>query len=273
MILASVSAVMAESVEWIAVDYFETLRLAEWVFTGLFTVEYLLRLYCVGRPRRYATSFFGVVDLLALLPSYLSLLFAGAQYLLVIRLLRVLRVFRVLKLAAYISETTELSRAAGQPAENRGVHRLRADAGGDPGQPDVPDRGPGGGQRVHSIPRSIYWAIVTLTTVGYGDISPQTTLGQTVAAAIMLMGYAILAVPTGIVSAEMNRGHPSDPHPSDPQPEAPTGRRLLPRPPPIRRRTTANTAAESCSRPRRGRRRTCGINRLRSARPADPPPR
>ncbi|NNJ24134.1 ion transporter [Alienimonas chondri] len=206
-ILASVGVVMAESVRTINALYGEALRAAEWGFTGLFTIEYLLRLYCVGYKRRYVSSFFGVVDLLAVLPAYVGLLFPGARYLTVVRLLRVLRVFRVLKLAVYMSETTELTRAL--VASRRKIevftvcvltlvvilgslmYLIEGEKNG-----------------FTSIPRSIYWAIVTLTTVGYGDISPQTNLGQFLAAAIMLMGYAILAVPTGIVTAEMARPHP-----------------------------------------------------------------
>ena len=210
LILASVATVMAESVRTFDDRYGEYLRAAEWVFTALFTVEYLLRLYCVGRKRRYALSFFGIVDLLAVLPGYVGLLLPGARYLTVVRLLRVLRVFRVLKLAVYMSETTELARALAASRRKIEVftvcvltlvvilgslmYLVEGEEGG-----------------FTSIPRSIYWAIVTITTVGYGDISPRTNLGQFLAAAIMLLGYAILAVPTGIVSAEMSRRHP-DPH-------------------------------------------------------------
>ena len=217
LILASVAAVMAESVDAVAARHFRELRAAEWAFTGLFTVEYLLRLYCVGRKRRYALSFFGVVDLLAVLPGYLSLLIPGAQYLTVVRLLRVLRVFRVLKLAVYMSETTELTRALAASRRKIEVFTvcvltLVVILGSLMYLIEGAEHG------FTSIPRSIYWAIVTLTTVGYGDISPQTNLGQTLAAAIMLMGYAILAVPTGIVSAEMSRRHPPREEPGPPGP-------------------------------------------------------
>ena len=207
VILASVAVVMAESVRPIDARHGDELRAAEWVFTGLFTIEYLLRLYCVGRKRRYALSFFGVVDLLAVLPGYVGLLVPGARYLTVVRLLRVLRVFRVLKLAVYMSETTELTRALAASRRKIEVFAvcvltLVVILGSLMYLVEGEENG------FTSIPRSIYWAIVTLTTVGYGDISPRTNLGQFLAAAIMLMGYAILAVPTGIVSAEMSRPHP-----------------------------------------------------------------
>ncbi|MEM9701153.1 MAG: ion transporter [Planctomycetota bacterium] len=204
VILASVGVVMAESVKPINARYGGLLRAAEWGFTTLFTIEYLLRLSCVGFPRRYAGSFFGVVDLMAVLPGYAALLFPGARYLTVVRLLRVLRVFRVLKLAVYMSETTELTRAL--MASRRKIEVFAVSV-----LTLVVILGSlmylveGEKNGFTSIPRSIYWAIVTLTTVGYGDISPQTSLGQFLAAAIMLMGYAILAVPTGIVTAEMTR--------------------------------------------------------------------
>ena len=217
VILASVGTVMAESVRTLDAAYGDLLRAAEWAFTALFTAEYLLRLYCVGYKRRYALSFFGVVDLLAVLPGYVGLLLPGARYLTVVRLLRVLRVFRVLKLAVYMSETTELTRALAASRRKIEVftvcvltlvvilgslmYLIEGEING-----------------FTSIPRSIYWAIVTLTTVGYGDISPRTNLGQFVAAAIMLLGYAILAVPTGIVSAEMSRPHPDPNAPVTPTP-------------------------------------------------------
>ena len=199
-----------------------SLRAAEWGFTVVFSVEYLLRLYCVGRKRRYALSFFGVVDLLAVLPGYLAVLLPGARFFTVIRLLRVLRVFRVLKLAVYMSETTELTRALAASRRKIEVFTvcvltLVVILGSLMYLIEGEEAG------FTSIPRSIYWAIVTITTVGYGDISPRTNLGQFLAAAIMLLGYAILAVPTGIVSAEMSRPHPdpnSPPKPRDRHPSA-----------------------------------------------------
>ena len=225
VILASVGVVMAESIRTIDARYGDELRTAEWVFTVLFTVEYLLRLYCVGHKRRYARSFFGIVDLLAVLPGYIGLLFPGARYLTVVRLLRVLRVFRVLKLAVYMSETTELTRALAASRRKIEVFTvcvltLVVILG------SLMYLVEGGENGFTSIPKSIYWAIVTLTTVGYGDISPQTPLGQFLSAAIMLLGYAILAVPTGIVTAEMSRPHPTKGEP--PATPRPRGAAALP---------------------------------------------
>ncbi|NNF57863.1 MAG: ion transporter [Rhodothermaceae bacterium] len=202
VITASVITVMLESVTAVRLQVPELLRAAEWVFTILFTIEYLLRLWVVDRPSRYARSFFGVVDLLAVLPTYLSVLIPGAQYLLVVRLLRILRVFRVLKLAAYLDEADDLVTALLNSRRKIfifvfGVLTVVVIFGSLMYLIEGEEHG------FTSIPRSVYWAIVTLTTVGYGDISPQTDLGQTVAALIMIMGYGIIAVPTGIVTAEL----------------------------------------------------------------------
>jgi voltage-gated potassium channel len=203
-IITSVVMVMLDSVNGIQQDHGTLLYLGEWIFTLLFTVEYILRLYCVGRPLSYATSFFGVVDLLAVLPTYLSIFFPGTQYFLVIRVLRVLRIFRVLKLAKYVGETRMLIQAL--RASRRkitvflfAVLTLVIIFGALMYLIEDPDAG------FTSIPRSIYWAIVTLTTVGYGDISPRTDLGQAVSAIIMIIGYGIIAVPTGIVTAELTQ--------------------------------------------------------------------
>jgi voltage-gated potassium channel len=180
------------------------LRLAEWIFTILFTIEYVLRLLCARSARRYATSFFGIIDLLAIIPTYLSVLVPGTQYLLAIRLLRTLRVFRVLKLAEYLSEANLLMRAL--KASQRkitvflfSVLTLVVVLGSLMYLIEGAENG------FTSIPKSIYWAIVTLTTVGYGDISPQTVMGQMLASIIMIVGYGIIAVPTGIVTAEIAR--------------------------------------------------------------------
>jgi voltage-gated potassium channel len=202
LIILSVIAVMLESSSSVAARFGPELRAFEWVVTILFTIEYLLRLYCVGNPARYARSFFGIVDLLAILPTYLSLIIPGAQSLLVIRALRLLRVFRVLKLAQFVGEAAELSAALRASARKIIVflgsvltivvivgsmmYLIEGEANG-----------------FTSIPVSIYWAIVTMTTVGYGDIAPQTALGKILASAIMIMGYGIIAVPTGIVSVEL----------------------------------------------------------------------
>lgn len=202
VIVSSVIAVMLESITGVRLAYSDELRLLEWGFTILFTVEYLLRLFCAGKPLRYATSFFGVVDLMATIPTYLSLIIPGAQYLLVIRLLRILRVFRVLKLAKYISEGDTLVRALRASRHKIAlflftVLTLVVILGSMMYLIEGPRHG------FTSIPKSIYWAIVTLTTVGYGDISPQTNLGQLLASVVMIVGYGIIAVPTGIVTAEI----------------------------------------------------------------------
>jgi voltage-gated potassium channel len=201
-IFISVILVMLDSISSIRAEYGRYLYIGEWFFTILFTVEYLLRLLSVGRPLAYARSFFGIVDLLAILPTYLSIFFPGTQYLLVIRLLRVLRIFRVLKLVPYIGEARLLMQAL-QASRRKitiflfTVMILVVIFGSLMYLIEDPDSG------FTSIPQSIYWAIVTLTTVGYGDISPQTGLGQLLAALIMVTGYSILAVPTGIVTVEM----------------------------------------------------------------------
>jgi voltage-gated potassium channel len=203
-IMASVAVVMLESIDAVRAEYGDVLYLLEWGFTIVFTIEYVLRLLCVGQPVRYATSFFGVVDLLAVIPTYLSVIIPGAQFLLVIRLLRILRVFRVLKLVHYLSEADVLIQAL--RASRRkitlflfAVLTLVVILGSLMYLIEGEENG------FTSIPRSIYWAIVTLTTVGYGDISPQTNLGQALAALIMITGYAIIAVPTGIFTAEITR--------------------------------------------------------------------
>ncbi|MFZ0242509.1 MAG: ion transporter [Desulfobacterales bacterium] len=201
-IVISVALVMLDSVSAVRTVHGRLLYVGEWIFTLLFTVEYVLRLLSVARPLAYATSFFGVVDLLAILPTYLSMFFPGSQYLLVIRLLRVLRIFRVLKLVPYLGEARQLTRAL--QASHRKITIflftvviLVVIFGSLMYLIEDPDSG------FTSIPMSIYWAIVTLTTVGYGDISPQTGLGQFLAALIMVIGYGIIAVPTGIVTVEM----------------------------------------------------------------------
>jgi voltage-gated potassium channel len=201
-IILSVVAVMLESTSAIADRYGPWLRTIEWMITGLFTVEYLLRLYCVGNPLRYARSFFGIVDLLAILPSYLSIFIPGAQSLLVIRALRLLRVFRVLKLAQFVGEASELTAALRASARKiivflGAVLTIVVIVGSMMYLIEGEDNG------FTSIPVSIYWAIVTMTTVGYGDVAPHTPLGKILASAIMILGYGIIAVPTGIVSVEL----------------------------------------------------------------------
>ncbi len=203
-ILLSVSVVMMDSVVTLHQEYGTWLWLGEWVFTLLFSVEYALRLSCVRRPIRYAVSILGIIDLLAILPSYLSLFFPGTQYLIVIRILRVLRIFRVLKLVHYLGEVRTLNRAIAASRRKITVFlfavlTLMVIFGSLMYLIEGPENG------FTSIPKSIYWAIVTMTTVGYGDISPQTNLGQTLASLIMILGYGILAVPTGIVTTELVR--------------------------------------------------------------------
>ena len=204
IIILSVVVVMLESIASIREVYSYELHVIEWVFTILFTIEYALRLFCLRRPTKYATSFFGIVDLLAVIPTYLSLLFPGTQYLLAIRLLRILRVFRVLKLAQFLSEASVLTTALRASRHKITVFlftviTLVIVLGSLMYLIEGEENG------FNSIPHSVYWAIVTLTTVGYGDISPQTPLGQFLASIVMILGYAILAVPTGIVSVELAR--------------------------------------------------------------------
>ena len=203
-ILISVFLVMMESVPSLRAQYGEVFRGLEWLFTGIFTVEYFLRLYASQKPMRYARSFYGIVDLLAVVPSYLSLFLVGSQYLLVIRSLRLLRVFRVLKLARYLDETDVLANALRASRFKitvfiYAVLALVTVVGTLMHLIEGADNG------FTSIPISIYWAIVTLATVGYGDIVPQTPLGKFVASALMIVGYGIIAVPTGIVTVELSR--------------------------------------------------------------------
>lgn len=204
LIILSVGVVMLESVEAIRLQYGTLLRQLEWGFTIAFTVEYVVRLWCVERPLRYARSFFGVVDLLAILPTYLSVLLPGGQALLTVRLLRLLRVFRILKLAHHVAEATVLLRAL-RASRNKitvfiaTVLTIVVIVG------SMMYLIEGASSGFTSIPRSVYWAIVTLTTVGYGNVAPETAIGQALAAVIMIMGYSIIAVPTGIVTVELSQ--------------------------------------------------------------------
>jgi voltage-gated potassium channel len=203
-ILLSVVAVMLDSVGSVRRLHGGFLYSVEWFFTVVFTVEYILRLIISERPSHYAKSFFGMVDLVAVLPTYISILMPGAQYLLVIRVLRVLRVFRILKFVQYIREASALKQALISSSRKINVFiftilTLVVILGAFMYSIEGEENG------FTSIPTSVYWAIVTLTTVGYGDISPKTPLGQALAAVIMVIGYSIIAVPTGIVSVELSR--------------------------------------------------------------------
>ena len=271
-IIVSVLAVILDTIPSISAEQQAFLQTAEWVFTILFTIEYFTRLWCVESPSLYARSFFGVIDLIAILPTYVSLLVPGAEYLLVLRFLRALRIFRILKLANHVQGARTILQAMrnsqakimvflftililvtiigsvmylveGRPIKVTNLERIKVKqrvwvgniAESDmaivvavsPG-PHNEDARTGSlkvrftnrkehevkpdeavwqpyNEKFESIPKSVYWAIVTLTTVGYGDISPITPLGQFLAAIVMIMGYSIIAVPTGIVSAEMAR--------------------------------------------------------------------
>jgi len=207
-IVLSVLAAMLASVPDLRAEWGRELHAVEWGFTILFTVEYLARLWSVNSPWQYARSFFGVVDLLAVVPTYLSFLWPGAEYLIVVRSLRVLRVFRVLKLLKYLDEAYTLRRALRASRAKimvfllaililvtilgAFIYLLEGERSG-----------------FTSIPTSIYWAVVTLTTVGYGDLVPKTPAGQFLASIVMIIGYAIIAVPTGIVTAELTRANRS----------------------------------------------------------------
>jgi voltage-gated potassium channel len=203
-IVLSVIVIMLDSVEAIQSRHRQAIYIIEWLFTLLFTLEYGLRLISVRRPWLYFKSFFGLVDLVSILPSYLILLFPGAQSMLVIRILRLLRVFRILKLSAYMDEAQIMMTALSKSSRKimvflYSVFMIVIVLGSLVYVVESREAG------FTSIPVSVYWAIVTLTTVGYGDISPQTPLGQLLASAIMIMGYGIIAVPTGIYSAELIR--------------------------------------------------------------------
>ena len=198
-IILSVVTVMLDSIDTVRATHGKLLYIIEWFFTLIFTFEYCMRLICVGRPLKYATSFFGVIDLLAIVPTYISLLLPGSQYLVVIRILRVLRVFRVLKLVQYLEAAQTMVRAIRLSYRKVAIFVVTVmTAVVILGSLMYVIEGPVNG--FTSIPRSIYWAIVTITTVGYGDISPNTASGQILAAVVMLLGYSIIAVPTGILS-------------------------------------------------------------------------
>lgn len=201
-ILISVGAVMLESIPDMRARHGATLRAIEWLFTILFSIEYVLRLIAVKRPLQYARSFFGLVDLLTVIPTYVSALVPGIHTLLVIRVVRLLRVFRILKLGSFLGQAEVLMMALRASRQKITVFlcsvlAVIVVAGAVMYLIEGPAHG------FDSIPRSMYWAIVTMTTVGYGDISPRTPLGQLFASMLMIVGYGIIAVPTGIVSVEL----------------------------------------------------------------------
>jgi voltage-gated potassium channel len=204
-IVLSVAAVMLESVNAIQSEFGDELRLCEWIFTGLFSVEYVVRLWCVRRPRKYATSFFGVVDLVAVIPTYLELILTGTGTLTVIRALRLLRAFRILGLGPFVREADAMRNAFAQSRARIAVFLsavliIEVIMGTLMYIIEGPENG------FTSIPKSVYWAIVTMTTVGYGDLYPVTALGKSLAATAMFLGYSLILIPTGFITAEVIRG-------------------------------------------------------------------
>lgn len=202
VILASILVVMLDSVQRYHQHYGKLFDILEWTFTILFTIEYILRLICIKRPLLYVRSFLGTIDLLAIIPSYLSIFFVGAQSLLVLRALRLLRIFRIFKLNHFLNEMDYLRSAINASLKKISIFMLVVLTlviilG------SIMYLVENGENGFNSIPDSIYWAIVTITTVGYGDISPVTPMGKFIASLIMFIGYGIIAVPTGIFTAEV----------------------------------------------------------------------
>ena len=205
VILLSILLVMLESIESIGTKYAYILDVAEWVITILFSIEYLARIISVEKPKTYVFSFYGIIDLLSTIPKYISLFVLGTHSLVALRALRLLRVFRILKLTRFIGESANFGKALKRSRPKIAVfisfvivlciilgtvmYLVESNEG----------------SGFTSIPRSVYWAIVTLTTVGYGDIAPITALGQFIASLIMILGYGIIAIPTGIVTSEMSK--------------------------------------------------------------------
>lgn len=203
-ITLSIITVFLDSVQSLRTQYGQTLYRIEWFFTILFSIEYIFRMISVRKPWKYITSFFGIVDLISIVPTYISLFLPGSQYLMTVRILRLLRVFRVLKLTEYLLEMRTITLALRASMKKIGVflfavltvvviigsmmYMIEGEANG-----------------FTDIPTSIYWSIVTLTTVGYGDISPQTAVGKVLASLVMILGYGIIAVPTGIVTVEISQ--------------------------------------------------------------------
>lgn len=210
LIILSVTVVMLESVESVGDVFGRQLRVAEWVFTTLFTIEYIFRLWCAKEPKGYVFSTFGLIDLIAVLPSYFSLVLPGAQVTAVVRILRVVRVFRILKLVQYVGGTRLLVSALKASRYRIAVFLVAVSTlvtilGSFMYLIETPGNG------FTSIPMSVYWAIVTITTVGYGDMAPATPIGQALASILMLMGYAIIAVPMGLFAVGMVKADRADP--------------------------------------------------------------
>jgi len=204
VILSSILAIVLDSLSAVSSRYNDLLGNIEWFFTILFSIEYLTRLYCSPKPWHYARSFYGIVDLLAFLPTYIAVFVPGASYLLIVRALRILRIFRVLKLFRYISEANILMRSLINARRKIfiflfSVLILTTIFGSLMYLVEGEQHG------FTSIPKGIYWAIITITTVGYGDITPHTPLGQAIAALITITGYSIIAIPTGIITAELSQ--------------------------------------------------------------------
>ncbi len=205
-IIVSIALVMLESVNPIGEEYKTELNVAEWIITILFSIEYILRIISISKPTKYIFSFYGLIDFLSTIPKYLSIIFTGTHSLVALRALRLLRVFRILKLARFVQESQHLAKALKASRARIMVFLFFVlivciILGSIMYLVEGTDNG------FTSIPRSVYWAIVTLTTVGFGDIAPMTPLGQFIASVIMILGYAIIAIPTGIVSSEIARNH------------------------------------------------------------------
>lgn len=204
VILASIIIVMLESVNSIDANYHNFLNIAEWIITILFSLEYIARIICIQKPTKYIFSFYGIIDFLSTIPKYISIFFIGTHALVALRALRLLRIFRILKLARYLGASNKLISALKASKIKIAVFLfsilvLTIILG------TVMYIIEGSENGFTSIPYSMYWAIVTLTTVGYGDISPHTPIGQLIASMVMILGYGIIAVPTGIVTSEMTK--------------------------------------------------------------------
>lgn len=209
LIILSVVVIMLETMPSIDVRFHKELFIIEWIFTGLFTIEFLLRIFCTNKPLKYIFSFYGIIDLLALLPMYFSFFLVGSNIFSSVRTLRLLRLFRILKLIKFVEEATRLKNALLQSRAKITVFLytvivIAMTIGTLMYYIEGPENG------FTSIPRSIYWTIVTLTTVGFGDIVPQTPIGQLISLVLMITGYGIIAVPTGIVGAEFFKQHRTD---------------------------------------------------------------